>query len=51
MAKIIVLGGCGTVGSFAVKTLAALEEFSEILIEDIDTKKTRQLISTIGSGT
>jgi len=49
MARIIVLGGCGTVGSFAVKTLATLEEFSEILIGDIDTKKAKQLVSTIGS--
>ena len=32
MAKVIVLGGCGAVGSVAVKTLAAQDIFSHVII-------------------
>ncbi|MHA1229843.1 MAG: saccharopine dehydrogenase family protein [Candidatus Helarchaeota archaeon] len=31
MAKVIVLGGCGAVGTHSVKTLASLDDFSEIV--------------------
>ena len=36
MARIVVIGGCGTVGSIAVKTLAAYNDFSEIVVADLD---------------
>ena len=49
MARITVLGGCGTVGSFAVKTLASLDAFSEVVIGDIDAQKAGRLASSIGS--
>lgn len=49
MARIVVLGGCGQVGSFAVKALASFEEFSEILIGDIDRGRSQALVSQIGS--
>ena len=48
MAKVIVLGGCGAVGSVAVKTLVNHGEFSEVVIGDYDSERGRQLLSTIG---
>ncbi|MHA2140401.1 MAG: saccharopine dehydrogenase family protein [Candidatus Thorarchaeota archaeon] len=36
MARIVVIGGCGTVGSIAVKTLASYDDFSEIVVADLD---------------
>ncbi len=39
MSRVVVLGGCGTVGSVAVKTLAAFDDFDEIVIADIDEEK------------
>lgn len=50
MARVIVLGGCGTVGSYAVRTLASLGEFSEVVIGDIDADKAHALARHIGSG-
>ena len=49
MARITVLGGCGAVGSVAVKTLVALDEFSEIIIGDIDIDKANKLVKEISS--
>jgi saccharopine dehydrogenase (NAD+, L-lysine-forming) len=49
MSKICVLGGCGAVGSFSVRTLANFEEFSEIIIGDINIKQAKKLASEIGS--
>jgi len=48
MAKIIVLGGCGAVGSVAVKTLARLEYFSEVVIGDMNLKRAREIKSELG---
>lgn len=50
MAKIIVLGGCGAVGSVAVKMLAPLNYFSEIVIGDINIEKAEEIASEIASG-
>ena len=47
--KIAVLGGCGAVGSIAVKTLASGDIFSEIVIGDIDVQKAKKLASELGS--
>ncbi len=35
MSRVVVLGGCGTVGSIAVETLASYDEISSIVIADI----------------
>lgn len=45
----MVLGGCGAVGSVAVKTLAEQDMFSEIVIGDMDMEKAEQIISHISS--
>lgn len=49
MASITVLGGCGTVGSTAVKTLAQGDWFSEIIIGDINITRAKEIIDSIGS--
>ena len=49
MAKIIVLGGCGTVGSTAVKTLASNDEFSEVVIGDFNIEKANELVAQLRS--
>ena len=49
MAKVTVLGGCGAVGSVAVKTLAAQNMFSRIRIGDVNMAKARAIIDEIGS--
>ncbi|MFB0500929.1 MAG: saccharopine dehydrogenase family protein [Candidatus Bathyarchaeia archaeon] len=47
--RIAVLGGCGAVGSIAVKTLASSDTFSKIVIGDIDVQKARKLASELGT--
>lgn len=47
MAKVIVLGGCGAVGSVAVKTLAAQEIFDHVVIGDMNMERAEKLISEI----
>lgn len=49
MARITVLGGCGTVGSVAVHTLAELGDFNEIIVADIDTERADVLLAEVGS--
>lgn len=49
MSKIIVLGGCGVVGSVAVRTLASLPDFSEIVIGDINIERAHDIINELGS--
>jgi saccharopine dehydrogenase-like NADP-dependent oxidoreductase len=48
MAKITVLGGCGAVGSVAVRTLAGTDHFSEIVIADINIEKAQQIAAELG---
>jgi saccharopine dehydrogenase (NAD+, L-lysine-forming) len=48
MAKVIVLGGCGAVGSFAVKTLAAQEMFEQVVIGDWNYEKAQGLAKGLG---
>ncbi len=45
MAKVIVLGGCGAVGSVVVKTLAAQDIFSQIIIGDINQQRADKIMS------
>jgi saccharopine dehydrogenase (NAD+, L-lysine-forming) len=50
MAKAIVLGGCGAVGSVTARTLAETDTFSEVVIGDYDGTKAEQLASELGAG-
>lgn len=50
MAKVTVLGGCGAVGSVAVKTLVQSGEFSEVAIGDQNIQKARSLAQALGKG-
>ncbi|HWR68768.1 MAG TPA: saccharopine dehydrogenase NADP-binding domain-containing protein [Desulfomonilia bacterium] len=49
MAKVVVLGGCGAVGSVAVETLAKQDMFTEVIIGDHAMDKAHQIISRLGS--
>lgn len=49
MAKIVVLGGCGAVGSVAAKTLAGLDDFTEVVIGDINTDRAKEIVKETGS--
>ena len=49
MTRVTVLGGCGAVGSVAVKTLAAQEMFSRIRIGDVNMARAGSIIDEIGS--
>ncbi|MBW1872762.1 MAG: saccharopine dehydrogenase NADP-binding domain-containing protein, partial [Deltaproteobacteria bacterium] len=48
MAKVIVLGGCGAVGSVAVKTLAAHAAVSKVVIGDLRQQLAVELAAEIG---
>jgi saccharopine dehydrogenase (NAD+, L-lysine-forming) len=49
VSKVIVLGGCGAVGSVAVKTLASQELFSQVVIGDFNIEKADRMVSDLGS--
>jgi len=49
MAKVIVLGGCGQVGSVAVRTLVVSDDFSEVVIGDFNIERAHELVAEIGS--
>jgi len=49
MTRVTVLGGCGAVGSIAVSTLAALTDFSEVVVADIDVAKAKRMIGQLGA--
>ena len=51
MAKVIVLGGCGAVGSNAVKTLVKTDAFSEVVIGDSNIERAEQLAAELGAKT
>ena len=48
MSRIIVLGGCGVVGTVAVKTLVSVGDFSEIIVGDINLEKANECVEAIG---
>ncbi len=50
MAKVIVLGGCGAVGSVAVRTLANHDAFDEVVIGDINLPAAQALAADLGVG-
>jgi saccharopine dehydrogenase (NAD+, L-lysine-forming) len=49
MARIVVIGGCGTVGAIAVKTLASFDDFDEIVVADIDYEGARTCAQEAGA--
>lgn len=48
MSKVVVLGGCGVVGSVAVRTLVAHGTCAQVVIGDIDITKAQALAAEIG---
>lgn len=48
MKRVIVLGGCGAVGSVAVRTLAADPAFDSVTIADCNEARARETIAEIG---
>ena len=46
--KAIVLGGCGAVGSNAVKTLVKTETFAEVVIGDFNEAKAAEMVAQLG---
>jgi len=49
MSTVVVLGGCGAVGSVAVKTLARASAFSNVVIGDVNAARAQELIAELGS--
>ncbi|MFO0695150.1 MAG: saccharopine dehydrogenase NADP-binding domain-containing protein [Polyangiales bacterium] len=48
MSKVVVLGGCGGIGNVAVKALAALEAFDEIVVADVRADEAAKLAQGFG---
>lgn len=48
--RIIVLGGCGEMGSEATRDLARTSEFEEIVVADLNLEKARALCEELGGG-
>lgn len=51
MKKVIVLGGVGQVGGVVVRTLAQVDEFSEVLIGDLNLERAQKLAGELGGKT
>ena len=49
MSRLVVLGGCGAVGSTAVRMLAGTDYFDEYVVADRDIEAARKLSSELGS--
>ncbi|HYY93883.1 MAG TPA: saccharopine dehydrogenase NADP-binding domain-containing protein [Pyrinomonadaceae bacterium] len=48
--RVIVLGGCGEMGSEATRDLARTSEFEEIVVADLNLEKARALAAELGGG-
>lgn len=48
--KILVLGGCGAMGTAATRDLAATSDFAEIVIADADVARAEALCQSLGGG-
>src|SRR6266446_2783294 len=48
--RIIVLGGCGAMGSEATRDLAKTSDFEEIVIADADLQRAQALATELGGG-
>ncbi|MBD3352887.1 MAG: NAD(P)H-binding protein [Candidatus Lokiarchaeota archaeon] len=49
MAKVTILGGCGVVGTAALKTLANTDDFSDVVIADINLERANELADELGN--
>ena len=49
MSKVIILGGCGVVGTAAAKILAQAKEFDEVVIGDLNIERATVLAADLGS--
>lgn len=49
MSTVVVLGGCGAVGSVAVRTLASQPAFTRVIIGDANENRARELIDELGA--
>ncbi len=50
MSKVVVLGGCGAVGSVAVKTLAMQDAFTKVVIGDMNEPRANEIGREVGNG-
>ena len=50
MATVIVLGGCGAVGSHAARTLALHETFDRVIVADLNLQRAQQLCNEWNAG-
>src|SRR5919198_101542 len=48
--RVIVLGGCGEMGSEATRDLARTSDFEEIVVADLNLPKARALVEELGGG-
>jgi saccharopine dehydrogenase (NAD+, L-lysine-forming) len=48
--RIIVIGGCGAMGSEATRDLARTSDFDEIVIADVDLERAQALATQLGGG-
>ena len=48
--RVIMLGGCGEMGSEATRDLARTSDFEEIVIADIDLPKAQRFADELGGG-
>lgn len=48
MSKVVVLGGCGGIGTVAVKALAALGTFDELVVADLRLEPAQALAASLG---
>src|SRR5690349_12534662 len=48
--KIIVLGGCGAMGSEVTRDLAHTSDFEEIVIADLDLERAQAFVNELGGG-
>lgn len=48
--RVIVLGGCGAMGSEVTRDLAQTSDFKEIVIADVDLQRAERLASELGGG-
>ncbi|KAA0235295.1 MAG: Lysine 6-dehydrogenase [Acidimicrobiales bacterium] len=48
--KVVVLGGCGAVGSVAVRTLAKSESVAEVVVADREVAAATELATSLGPG-
>ncbi len=49
MPRVVVIGGCGIVGSIAVRALASFDDFDEIVIADINEEGAHERAAEMGS--